>query len=222
VTVVSTRAGADRAPLEELAAAGNTTLGASASLEEREDAILDAVPAAGSAAFRDVVLTFEGTPAPSHVLEASGGDVAWRLDAGEVALGDVNAGDQRTEVVRVTVPAWVAREAFTFTVTARFDDLANGGLRGEVTATLPCIYDDDLERIAKSRHGDVIAYASALATVKRLDAAFVGAGIDRAGGLRSIAELHARSMALLARDTHDRAIGEQAEMLRALLSAGDP
>ena len=86
------------------------------------------------------------------------------------------------------------------------------------SAKIPCIYDDDIERIAESRHGDVIAFASALATLKRLDRAFVGDGVDRVGGLRALAVMHARSMSLLARDTRDPAIREQAEVLRALLT----
>jgi hypothetical protein len=177
-----------------------------------------AIPESGAVAFRDVVLTFEGTPAPSHVLEASGGEVLWRLEAGELVVGEVRAGEARTEVVRVTVPAWVPGELFSFTVTAHVDDLAWGGRR-DLSAQLPCVYDDDIERIANSRHGDVIAYSSALATMKRLDAAFIGEGAVRAGGLRRLAELHARSMALLARDTHDFAIAEQADLLMGLLRA---
>ncbi|MDF2693421.1 MAG: hypothetical protein K0S65_1804, partial [Labilithrix sp.] len=184
----------------------------------RADAVRAAIPAAGLTTFRSVHLSFEGTPAPSHVLEASGGEARWRLDAGEVVLGNVRAGEARTEVLRVTVPAWVPNEEFKFTVTAHVDDLSWGGPR-EFTAEVPCVYDDDIERIAKSRHGDVIAYASAMATLRRLDRAFIGEEVSRAGGLRKVAELHARSMQLLARDTHDFATQEQADMLVALLSA---
>jgi hypothetical protein len=183
----------------------------------RADAVRAAIPAAGLTAFRDVRLTFAGTPAPSHVLEASGGEARWLLDAGELVLGDVRAGEARTEVVRVTVPAWVPGEAFTFTVTVHADDLAWGGPR-ELRAEVPCVYDDDIERIAKSRHGDVIAYASAMATLRRLDRAFVSDDVDHAGGLAKVARLHVRSMQLLARDTHDFATQEQADMLAALLS----
>ncbi|MBX3198581.1 MAG: hypothetical protein KF894_10645 [Labilithrix sp.] len=185
---------------------------------ERADAVRAAIPAAGVTTFRSVRLTFQGTPAPSHVLEASGGEARWRLDAGDLLLGNVRAGEARTEMLRVSVPAWVPGEDFTFTVTAHVDDLAWGGPR-EFTAEVPCVYDDDIERIAKSRHGDVIAYASAMATLRRLDRAFVGEEVSRAGGLRKIAELHARSMQLLARDTRDFATQEQADMLVALLSA---
>ncbi len=186
-------------------------------LDERIARVRELVPSAGETTFRNVRLTFQGTPAPSHVLEASGGHVLWRLDAGDILLGDVRAGEARTEVLRVSVPAWNAGERFHFTVTAEVDDLAWGGPRA-FAAEVPCTYDDDIERIAKSRHGDVITYASALATLKRLDQAFVGDGVARAGSLHRLATLHAESMKLLARDSKDHAVREQADMLSALLS----
>jgi hypothetical protein len=187
-------------------------------LDERLEAVRTNIPQAGLTKFRDVRLTFEGTPAPSHVLEASGGEARWALDAGDLWLGNVRSGESRTEVLRVTVPPWVPNEQFKFTVTAHVDDLDWGGPR-DFSAEVPCIYDDDIERIAKSRHGDVIAYASAMATLRRLDAAFIGDDVGKAGGLRRIAELHASSMKLLARDTKDFAIQEQADLLMALLAA---
>lgn len=194
-----------------------STLGSEDDRDLRAESVRTAIPAAGLTTFRSVRLTFQGTPAPSHVIEASGGEARWRLDAGELVLGNVRAGEARTEMLRVTVPAWVPEEEFKFTVTAHVDDLSWGGPR-EFTAEVPCVYDDDIERIAKSRHGDVIAYASAMATLRRLDRAFIGEDVSRAGGLRKLAELHARSMQLLARDTHDFATQEQADMLVALLS----
>ena len=186
-------------------------------LDERLEALRTQIPQAGLTTFRNVRVTFQGTPAPSHVLEVSGGEARWGLDSGELVLGNVRAGEARTEVVRVTVPPWVAGEQFRFTVSAHVDDLSWGGPR-DFSAEVPCIYDDDIERIAKSRHGDVIAYASALATLRRLDEAFVGDGVSRAGGLQRIAEAHAQSMRALARDTKDFAIQEQADLLVALLA----
>jgi hypothetical protein len=185
------------------------------------------IPAAGARAFGDVVLAFDASPAPSHVLEASGGDARWQLEGGELALGDVRAGDERAEVVRVTIPAWTPGESFALHVTARFVDVARGGQPRTMGADLHCVYDDDIERLAESRHGDVIAYASALATVARLGAAFVGGGEARptelsARALSRTARLHARSLALLARDMRDPASAEQAALLDALLTASDP
>jgi hypothetical protein len=205
--------GSEMVPLAVVATRGATD----GDLEARLSAVRDFVPAAGAAAFGDVVVAFDGTPAPSHVLEASGGDARWELEGGELALGDVRAGDERTEVVRVTIPAWTPGERFTLHAVARFADLTHDGERRTMAADLPCIYDDDIERLADSRHGDVIAYASALATLARLDAAFVGTA-PSPDALRPVARMHARSLALLARDMHDRAAAEQAAMLDALLS----
>jgi hypothetical protein len=185
-------------------------------LEARTHAVQTFVPASGRVAFRGVVLTFDATPAPSHVLEASGGDARWELEGGDLALGDVRAGDERAEVVRVTVPAWTAGEAYALHVTAHFQDLARGAEPTTMSADLRCVYDSDIERIAESRNGDVIAYASALATVARLDAAFNGQGGTH-GDLRPVARMHAKSLALLARDMHDPAAAAQAEMLEALV-----
>lgn len=178
------------------------------------------VPASGDAAFGDVVLGFDGTPAPSHVLEASGGDARWQLEGGDLALGDVRAGDERAEVVRVTIPAWTPGEAYTLHVTVRFDDVARHGEHRTMRVDLPCTYDDDVARLAESRHGDVIAYASALATLARLDASFLGGG-HTPGDLRPVARMHARSLGMLARDMHDPAAAAQAALLEALLDAGE-
>jgi hypothetical protein len=218
VSVVGTSAASDFAALSAIGVIGTGATTAEPDLATREHAVREAFPASGLLVYRDVTLTFEGTPAPSHVLEASGGDVTWRLEAGELGIGEVHAGEARTEVVRVTVPAWVPGERFTFRVTAHVHDVALHVDR-DFVAELPCTYDDDIARIAESRHGDVIAYASALATMKRLGAAFTGDGVIRAGGLRAIAQMHARSMALFARDMHDFAALEQAHLLQALLRA---
>jgi hypothetical protein len=217
VSAVGSSAASDFAGLSAIGAIGTGSTTADPDLTTRERAVREAFPAAGLLTYKDVTLTFEGTPAPSHVLEASGGDVVWRLEAGELGIGDVHAGEARTEVVRVTVPRWVPGEPFTFRVTAHVHDTARNEGR-EFAAELPCMYDDDIERIAESRHGDVIAYASALATMKRLDAAFTGDGVIRRGGLRRLAEMHARSMELFARDMHDFAALEQAHLLQALLA----
>jgi hypothetical protein len=177
------------------------------------------VAPAGAPAFHDVVLAFEGVPAPAHVLEASGGDARWELEGGELALGDLRAGEERTEVVRVTIPAWTPGEAFTLHVAARFEAEAHPGDVRRVNGDLPCTYEDNVERLAGSRNGDVIAYASALATLARLDAAFIGGTGCDADGLLPLARMHARSLALLARDQGDPAAAERAAVLEALLAA---
>ena len=143
ITIGATAADVDAMVLEDLADASRANLAASVPLEARQKAIQAAVPPAGNVVFHDVLLHFEGTPAPSHVLEATGGDVRWRLESGELALGDVYAGETRTEVMRVTVPAWVPGESFKFTVAARFGDVSHGDAKREIKAEVPCVYDDD-------------------------------------------------------------------------------
>ena len=209
--------GAEMLPVAVVA---TTEAGADA-LEAREGEVRAFVPASGAPEFGDVVLAFEASPAPSHVLEASGGDARWEIEGGELAFGDLRAGDDRTEVVRVTIPSWTAGEPFALHVSARFDDLRHPGPRRSMQADLACTYDDDIERLAESRHGDVIAYASALATLARLDAAFLAGSGRHADDVRPIARMHARSLALLARDMHDAAAAAQAALLDALLSATD-
>jgi hypothetical protein len=207
--------GQDPVPLTVVA-----TTGGGASLDERVRAVKEFIPPAGDPAFSDVVLAFDGTPSPAHVLEASGGDARWELEGGELALGTLRRGDERTEMVRVTIPAWTPGEPFTLHVTARFGDLSRGGERRTMSADLGCLYDENIERLAESRNGDVIAYASALATLARLDAAFIG-GAGAHGDVRRLARMHARSLALLARDLHDVSAAAQAALLEALLEATD-
>jgi hypothetical protein len=103
-------------------------------------------------------------------------------------------------------------------VAARFADLSRDGEERTMEADLPCVYDNDIERLAASRHGDVIAYASALATLARLDAAFTG-GVHAGEDLRPVARMHARSLALLAHDMKDAAAADQAALLEALIDA---
>lgn len=217
VSAVGTDVGVDPMEIANLATRGGVARSADP-LTARVAMVREAIPPAGILAFSDARVTFAGNPAPSHVLETSGGGVLWHLDSGDLWLGDVRAGEARTEVVRVTVPPYLTGHSFTFEVTAHAIDAATGQER-VFAASVPCTYDDDIERIAESRNGDVIAYASALATLKRLDAAFAGGGVARAGGIRALAQIHARSMTLLARDTGDHAIAEQAEILSALLAA---
>jgi hypothetical protein len=191
------------------------------SLDSRRAAVRFVVPSAGMVTFKNTILEFRGNPAPSHVIETSGGGVRWHLDSGELVLGDIRAGEARTEVIRVTVPPFTPGLSFDFEVSAHAHDVQLGDERS-FGADIHCVYDDDLERIAQSRNGDVIAYASALATLKRLEAAFAGPDVERAGGIWQIARLHAQSMSLLARDTGDRAIAEQADTLRAVVGTVGP
>lgn len=182
------------------------------------DAIRAQVPASGPVAYKNLVLRFEGLPGPSHVLEASGGVVSWDLQADRLALGEVRAGESRTEVARLSMPGWPATLSFELRFSLQFHE-ASTGLGRNVEAVLQLPYDEDIVRIAHWRCGDVLAYASALAWMNRLRAAFAGEGIERAGGLYQVARLHQASMLSLARDRGDSAAMQQALLLSALLDA---
>ncbi|MGZ5967293.1 MAG: hypothetical protein ACXWP4_06475, partial [Polyangiales bacterium] len=159
----------------------------------------------------------EGAPAPSRVIESTSGEPLWTLDGSELSFGDVRAGDARSDILRVSVPPWVSGKKFALSVTARFTDVASGKAR-VIPVTIASVFDEDLESIAESRNGDVIAYASALATLHRLHAAFVGSSIPQ-GGLFPLAKMQAQSLALLARDFPDRGFAEDAVVLQAILDA---
>ncbi|GAC1352840.1 MAG: hypothetical protein NVSMB1_19770 [Polyangiales bacterium] len=213
----------DHAAADDLRAIVSIGMGsftADATIAARTAAVRRFLPPSGKLMFRDLTITVGASPAPAHILESSAGDAVFTLDGGELPLGDMRAGDARSEMMRITVPAWSVHNKFKLTVTAHAEDVALGITRN-FRAEVDAVYDDDIERIAESRNGDVIAYASALATLHRLNAAFVGEGVTRVGGLRKLAKLHAESLALLSRDFPDRGFAEDAAMLRALLDASD-
>jgi hypothetical protein len=118
------------------------------------------------------------------------------------------------------MPVWVPGEPLEFTVTARYRDAATGAWHA-ASSSIAGRYDDDVERIARARHGDVIAYASALSMVRRLGRIFQGGRVNHLGGLRPIVTMQADSLARLSRETGDPALGVQADVLRALLGVVD-
>lgn len=197
------------APLGEGAHAGG-------SLDDRRAAIESAVPAPGDVVLDDVELTLASVPAPARVIETSGGHSALGLDRDRLLLGELYAGEARTEVIRLALPAWVPGEPLDLTVAATYRDTASG-LPQTAETTIHCRYSADIEQIAEARRGDVIAYASALAMVRRLHRAFLGSDVDRLGGLRPMAALQARSLVQLSKTNGDPALWAQAEVLTTLL-----
>jgi len=199
-----------------LAALGASRAGATGSLDDRKEVVDHAVPPPGDVVLDDVTLSTSSVPAPARMIEVSGGDTALGLDADHLSLGQVFAGEARTEVARVVLPPWVPGEPLELTVTATYRDVASG--RTETAhASIRCRYSADVEEISRARHGDVIAYASALAMVRRLHRAFLGSEVDRPGGVRRIAGLQASSLAELGQAQHDPALLMQAEILSTLL-----
>ncbi len=207
----------DRLQVEQLAPFGDDVF-AGGTFADREDAVARVVPPPGDVVLEDVELTVHSVPAPVRVLEVSGGLFSLSLDHDRLLLGDLYAGEARTEIARIAMPPWVPGEPCEITVSARYRDAATGTWH-TATRTIEARYDDDVERIASARHGDVIAYASALAMVRRLGRIFQGSRFDSLGGLRPVVALQADSLVALARTSRDPALGTQAEVLRSLLGA---
>jgi hypothetical protein len=183
---------------------------------ERKDLLVQVLPPPGEIVLDDVSLSLSSVPAPARVIETSGGESALGLFADHLWLGQLYVGEARTEVVRLALPQWVPGEPLELTVTAKYRDVASGKPQ-TAEATIRCRYSANVEEIANTRHGDVIAYASALAMVRRLHRAFLGSEVDRLGGLHQIVDLQARSLGDLARRRSDPALAAQAEMLSTLL-----
>jgi hypothetical protein len=204
---------------KSLAPLGDVTI-TGGSFDTRQDAIAREIPPPGQAVLGDVELVFSSVPAPARLIETSGGDASAQLDHDLLWLGEMVAGEARTEVARLALPTWVPGEPLELSVTARYKDLAS---KKALTshATVKARYSVDIEKIANARHGDVIAYASALAMVRRLQRSFLGSDADKLGGLRPIVALQAMSMSRLAATRKDPALASQAEVLATLLGVVD-
>jgi hypothetical protein len=207
----------DKLRPEALAALGRDVF-AGGAFEDREDAVARVVPPPGDVVLEDVELTLSSAPAPLRVIEISGGHFALSLDHDSLWLGDLYAGEARTEVARVAMPVWVPNEPLEIMATTRYRDASTGQWH-KATKMITGRFADDVDRIASARHGDVLAYASALAMVRRLGRFFQGKDIADLGGLRPIVSLQADSLAALGRETNDSALRTQAEVLRTLLGA---
>jgi hypothetical protein len=173
----------------------------------------------GDTVLSDVTISFSSAPAPARLIESSSGELAMALEEDTLDLGDLYVGEARTEVVRLAVPAWTPGESYDLRVAVTHRDAA--GRRWRARRTIPMVYSDDIVQLAEQRHGDVIAYASALAMVRRLERVFLGRRAAELGGLRPIVRAQADSMALLARERGDRSLARQAEVLGTLLDAVD-
>jgi len=88
---------------------------AAASLDDRKDIVDRSLPPPGEVVLDDVTLSTSSVPAPARMIEVSGGDAALGLYADHLSLGQVYAGEARTEVARVALPPWVPGEALDLT-----------------------------------------------------------------------------------------------------------
>jgi hypothetical protein len=203
-------------PAVAVEALGGLGTAAAGPLPERIGALEQAIAPPGDLVVRDLALRFQSAPAPVRLIEASGGEVWSMLDDDRLVLGDLYANEGRTEVVRLAVPQWVPGESFRLTVSARY---RIGDHWHRASTRLDLSYSDAVERIASSRHGDVIAYASALAMVRRLERVFLEGERQQLGGLSSIVRRQAASMSLLARHRQDPTLARQARVLETLLDS---
>lgn len=221
---VSAVGASDDLPIGALEALGPRTL-AGVEYTQRRAWVARSMPPPGRIVVSDLVVGIASSPAPARIIEPSGGTAALRLESDELSLGDLYVGESRTEVLRVAMPVWVPGEPLELNVTATYGT-PNADVRYQARNTLDFSYSADLEKLANRRHGDVIAYASALAMVKRLDRAFVRFDRRRFSsnddGLHDLVAWQARSMRQMARERHDPALARQAEVLRTLLSALGP
>jgi hypothetical protein len=209
---VGARSDVGRSTLETLS--GEVLAGSD---EARERGIESLLAPPGQTVLSDVTLSFFSAPAPARLIEASSGQLAMTLEEDTLDLGDLYVGEARTEVVRLAVPAWTPGEPYQLGVAVTHRDASGRWWRAR--RTIPMLYSDDIVQIAGQRHGDVIAYASALAMVRRLERAFLGRRAANLAGLRPIVRAQADSMALLARERRDPSLARQAELLGSLLEA---
>src|SRR5207245_2159793 len=103
------------------------------------DAVANAVPPPGDVVLENVTLSIDSAPAPARIVESSGGEFAADVDVDRLHLGDLYAGEARTEVVRVILPPFVPGEPMLINVTAKY---VVSGLEGRrwATQTLTCKY----------------------------------------------------------------------------------
>lgn len=190
-------------------------------LDERLAWLEGAVPPPGEVVLHDVAIQIASNPAPARIIEPSGGDPSLALDRDQLYLGDLYVGEARTEVVRVALPVWVPGEPLDLSLSATYS-LAKSGLPLRTRQSVSMRYSSDLEDLASRRHGDVIAYASALAMVRRLDRAFLRGDGEADPDLRRLAAWQARSLRDLARKRGDGALATQAEVLDTLVGTLGP
>jgi hypothetical protein len=174
----------------------------------------------GDVVVRDLELSFSSAPAPLRLLESSSGEITSTLEDERLDLGDLSVGEARTEVVRLGIVDWQAGDELRVRVRASWHDAA--GNAHSAKRELRMLYSEDIEAIARQRRGDVIAYASALAMVRRLERAFLGSQVDHIGGLEGLVRWQARSLTALARTRHDAWLAGEAEVLDSLLDALGP
>jgi len=173
------------------------------------------LPAPRAPSLRELTLGVSSSPAPAHVIEATTGDRGASLDEDLLFVGDLAPGEARTEMIRVSVPVFVPDEGFRLSL--RFS--ARDEATGEGVTSLQHLvlrYSDDVEALARERSGDVVAYAAALAAVRKLDRGLFGEVAEQPGGMRRLFDWQRSALSRLARDASDPSIERRARLLQSL------
>src|SRR5262249_39949674 len=127
------------------------------SLDDRKELVDRALPPPGDVVLDDVRLSTSSVPAPAPMIQVSGGDAAPASGPSPAPsmLGQVYAGGARTGGAGVAPPPGAPGEPLDLRATARYLDVKSGR-QESAHATIRCRYSDNVEEIAKARHGDVI------------------------------------------------------------------
>jgi hypothetical protein len=183
--------------------------------EQRSVETLSALPSLRAVA-DSVTLTIESFPGPLHLIEVAGAHASWTPSGGEVVLGPVRAGEDKTLVLRTSVPAWQDSAPFEIRVRVHVHDASGDH---DATRTLTARYTASPAEQAASRSGDVLQYVSLLNTLSNVQAAIVRDDPATFGSLREAATLQAHTLALYAREHQDEIMGEQASLLQQLIDS---
>ncbi|MCS6898417.1 MAG: hypothetical protein RMJ98_02640 [Myxococcales bacterium] len=189
-------------------------------LRPERRAVLDSVlPESRGVSLKEVKVVISSSPAPAHVIEATAGQIGSLLDEDELYLDELEVGQRRTELLRVTVPPFVQGETYRLSVRVEARDAVTGAL---VIASHRMVlrYTDDIEALSREQSGDVLAYASALAMVQRLDRSLFGEAAEQPEGLRRLVAWQQRALVPLLREAP--ALERRARLLEALSWSLDP
>lgn len=162
----------------------------------------------------NVVFSIDSLPGPTHLIETAGAQSVWTPEGGEVPLGTVHAGEDRTFVLRGMVPSWRAGMDYELTVHVRWHD-ERGDHRAQTVFRAQ--FSGSPSEYAESRHGDVLQYVSLLNTLSNVQAALTRDDSATFQSLRQPAMMQSRSLVVWAVEHHDEIMGEQASLLETLL-----
>ena len=162
----------------------------------------------------DITFSIDSLPGPTHLIETAGAQSVWTPEGGEVPLGAIHAGEDRTFVMRGLVPSWRAGSEYELSLRVRWHD-SHGDQHTQVTFRAQ--YSGSPMEYAESRNGDVLQYVSLLNTLSNVQAALTRDDASTFLSLRQPAIMQSRSLSVYALEHHDEIMGSQAALLETLL-----